>query len=48
MYNSTLSSSIRILGVIVMMAILSGCSTMINNDTKLSLKGPKAEVSRAF
>ncbi len=29
-------------------AILGGCSTTIDKDTKLSLKGPKAELSRKF
>lgn len=37
-------------GVILSAAllVLSGCSTMIDKDTKLSIKGPKAEVSRTF
>lgn len=28
--------------------VLCGCSTMIDKDTKLALKGPKAELSRKF
>ena len=40
--------AIRIQGVVMIMLMISGCSTMIDKDTKLSLKGPKAEVSRTF
>ncbi len=33
---------------VILAAFLCGCSTMIDKDTKLSLKGPKAEVKRTF
>jgi hypothetical protein len=39
---------IAIHGVIIMMLTLSGCSTTIDKDTKLLLKGPKAELKRTF
>ncbi len=32
----------------VALIFLTGCSTMIDKDTKLSLKGPKAEIKRVF
>ena len=47
MCSEMVRAVIMIQGV-VMMFIFSGCSTMIGKDTKLSLKGPKAEVSRTF
>ena len=34
--------------IVMLAAFLCGCSTMIAKDTKLSLKGPKAEVKRVF
>lgn len=48
MLNGRFSSGIKILGTIMMMLVFSGCSTMIDKDTKLSLKGPKAELTRTF
>ncbi len=37
------------MAIVLFVAVaLCGCSTMIDKDTKLSLKGPKAEVSRKF
>ncbi len=48
MLNGRFPGAINILSAIMMMLVLSGCSTMIDKDTKLSLKGPKAEVSRRF
>ncbi len=38
----------RMQWAVLMALLLSGCSTMIDKDTKVSLKGPKAELSRKF
>lgn len=48
MDNGKISPVIMSRAAIMMMLMLSGCSTMIDKDTKLALKGPKVEVSRAF
>ncbi len=48
MFRSAAWTLIKIEGVAMLLLALSGCSTMIDRDTKLSLKGPKAEVSRTF
>lgn len=33
---------------VMLAAFLCGCSATIDKDTKLSLKGPKAEIKRVF
>lgn len=38
----------RIQVLLMITMLLSGCSTTIDKDTKLMLKGPKAVVSRTF
>jgi uncharacterized protein YceK len=37
-----------IAGVFAVVLLLAGCSAVIDKDTKLSLKGPKAVVQRVF